>query len=304
MAREISRWRALANAAFVLATLALAGVGLVRVANRRWEWQPTFHARATFAQIGGLEAGARVRVQGIDAGVVEQIVAPTAPSQPVTLVLKIDAKLRPLVRSDALARIVTQGVVGAKVVEIVPGQADAIPLGDGGALRSEPPLEVADVLRDASRSLQKLDAVASDARKGLGEINAIAATIREGKGTMGRLVQDEEAYRKLLALSNRGERTLNDLDENLAALKRTWPFSRYFNSRAFFDRDQLLFQPGATRYSRILTADTLFEPGRSVLTPAGRRQLDEAGAWLKTLLKRNSEVVIAAFNDDARDEDR
>jgi phospholipid/cholesterol/gamma-HCH transport system substrate-binding protein len=287
----------------VFAILALAGFGMVRVAHRRWEWQRTFRARASFAQIGGLEAGGRVRVQGIDAGVVEQIVAPTAPGQPVTLALKIDAQLRPLVRTDALARIVTQGVVGAKVVEIVPGRADASPLAEGGTIRSEPPIEVADLLRDASRSIKNLDTVAIDARQGLGEINAIAATIRAGKGTMGRLVQDDEAYRKLLALSSRGERTLNDLDENLAALKRTWPFSRYFNDRAFFDRDRVLFQPGSIRFSRTLLADTLFEPGRSVLTPAGRRQLDDAGGWLKKLLRRNSEVVIAAFSDDTHDED-
>ena len=30
-----------------------------------------------------------------------------------------------------------------------------------------------------------------------------------------------------------------ELEENLAALKRTWPISRYFNDRAFYDRPVL-----------------------------------------------------------------
>ena len=57
MRRTIGRWRALANAGFVLAVLALAGFGMDQVASRQWRVQPTFHVRAEFATIGGLEVG-------------------------------------------------------------------------------------------------------------------------------------------------------------------------------------------------------------------------------------------------------
>src|SRR3954468_22968031 len=128
MRHEIGLVRALANAAVVLAILPRAGCGVVRFSARHWKWQETFRARAEFAAIGGLELGGQVRVQGIDAGAVEAIVPPPAPGRPVTLVLRLDARLRPLVRADATARIVPQGVVGAKVVEIAPGRPDAPPL--------------------------------------------------------------------------------------------------------------------------------------------------------------------------------
>lgn len=303
MQREIERWRALANAFFVLVVLALAVFGTMQVANRHWEWQATFHARARFASIGGLEVGSKVRVQGVSAGVVESIEAPEKPGGPVVLVLRIDAHLRPLVRADATARIVPQGVVGAKVVEIVPGKPDAPALAEGGVLQTEPPLELADLLQGASGALKRLDDVTVAARQGLGEVNSIAAGIREGKGSVGRLFQDDEAYRRLMALSSRGERTLTDLEENLAALKRTWPLSRYFNDRAFYDRDRVLFQPGAERESRVLREDELFEPGRSVLTAQGRRKLDEVAAWISKIRRPRSEVVIAAFTDDDRGDD-
>jgi phospholipid/cholesterol/gamma-HCH transport system substrate-binding protein len=202
-----------------------------------------------------------------------------------------------------VATIATQGVVGAKVVEIRPGRPDAPPLADSGSLRAETPIEVADLLKDAKDSLARLDAVTVAAREGLGEINSIAATIRQGKGTLGRLVQDEEAYRKLVALSDRGERTLTDLEENLAALKRTWPLSRYFDGRAFYDRDRVLYQPGAERESRTLAESDLFEPGRAVLTTDGRARLDEVASWFKKVKRPKSEVVIAAFTDADRGED-
>src|SRR5579864_4165083 len=132
MSSEIGRLRAFANAGFALVVLALAGYGMVQVAGRRWQWQETFRARAEFEQIGGLEVGDRVRVQGVNAGVVERVVPPSAPGSPVTILLRLDARLSPLVRADAVARIVTQGVVGAKAVEIVPGSPQAPPLAETG----------------------------------------------------------------------------------------------------------------------------------------------------------------------------
>ena len=80
MRREMTRWRAMANAVFVLAVLGLAGYGIRQVSSRNWAWQPTFHARAGFSTIGGIEVGAKVRVQGIDAGVVEAVEPPEAPA--------------------------------------------------------------------------------------------------------------------------------------------------------------------------------------------------------------------------------
>jgi phospholipid/cholesterol/gamma-HCH transport system substrate-binding protein len=250
-----------------------------------------------------LEVGHRVRVQGIDAGVVEGIEPPGKPGEPVTLVFRVDKKLHPLVRSDAVARIMTEGVVGAKVVEIIPGQANAPELAEGGLIAVERPVELADLLQDAHASLRRVDAVAQAAEHGLGEVNAIAASIRKGEGSVGKLVQDEEAYRKLVALSDRGERTLNDIEENLAALKRTWPLSRYFNDRAFFDRDRVLYHPGAERDSRAIREEDLFEPGRAVLTAAGRSQLDQVASWFKKVSRPKSEIVIAAFTDRATDQE-
>lgn len=301
MNREIGRGRALWNTTLVLAILAIAGFATVQVASRQWRVQKTYTVLVDFPRIGGLEEGQRVRIQGIDAGVVEGIVAPRAPGQPVRLVLRLDERLRPLVRADAQARIVTEGMVGSRAVEITPGKADAAPLGPSAVIAAEPPVEMNDLMREARKTLARVDAAAGAAAQGLTEINSIAANVRKGEGSLGKLIRDDQAYRKLVALSDRGERTLHDLEENLAALKRTWPLSRYFNERSFFDRDRVLFHPNAERDSRTLRESDLFEPGRAVLTAPGRTRLDEAAAWFKTVRRPNSEVVIAAFTDDDRD---
>ena len=303
MRRNISPWRAAVSVGFALTVLALAGFGIYQVAGRHWRVQPTFRVRAEFATIGGLQAGHRVRVQGIDAGVVEQVNAPGEPGRPVELVLRIDERLRPLVRSDAVARIISEGLVGAKVVELTPGRADAPPITDLGRIASERPIEMADVLRRASGSLERLEGLTNSAERGLTEINEIAGSIRRGEGSLGKLVRDEAIYRDLVALSRRGERALSSLEENLDALKQTWPISRYFDRRAYVDRERVLFQPGAQRNSRSFRADELFEPGRSVLTALGRTRLDAVARWCKQSSRPGTQVVIAAFTDDGRDED-
>lgn len=303
MLREIGRWRALANAGFVVAILALAGFGTAQVASRQWRLQKTFALHVDFASIGGVNVGQRVRLQGIDAGVVEHAIPPRAPGEPVHLVLRVDERLRPLIRSDAVARIVTEGVVGAKVVEIAPGRPDAPPLDAAATIRSERPLEMSEFLQEARASLGRLDAVAAAAEQGLHEINTIVASIRKGEGSLGKFVRDDEAYDRILSLSSHGERTLRDAEDNLEALKRTWPLSRYFNDRSFFDQDRLLYHPGAERDSRVVRESDLFEPGRAVLTAGGRRKLDSVAAWFQSVRRPGSEVVIAAFTDGQGDAD-
>ena len=304
MWRDLHRGRALLNALFVIAVFALAGFAIHQVAGRQWRVQKTFQLRAQFASIGGIDIGHRVRLQGIDAGVIESVVPPSAPGEPVGLIFRIDDGLRPLIRTDAVAKIVSEGVVGPKVVEIVPGRADAPALsGPHPSIASERPLEMSDLMKRAASSLDHLDAVTVAAEKGLEEINLIASAVRKGEGSLGKLVKEDEAYRKLVSLTDRGEKTLGELQDNLGAMKQTWPISRYFNNRAFFDKDRVLFHPGAVRDSRVIREEELFEPGRSTLTANGRRKLDEVGVWFNKAKRPTSEVVIAGFSDDPRDPD-
>ena len=109
MRRRPGGFRLLANAAFVSAVLGLAGFGLSQVARRQWRVQRTFFVRAEFSTIAGVTAGTRVRVQGIDAGLVETVVPPDTPGKDVLLVFRVDERLRGLVRSDAVARIASEG---------------------------------------------------------------------------------------------------------------------------------------------------------------------------------------------------
>ena len=250
MTQDDARHRPLASACsagFALTALALGSFGLYQVAGRQWRVQPTFHVRARFETISGLETGHRVRLQGIDAGVVEKVVPPQQPGGPVELVLRIDERLRALVRTDTVARIVSEGLVGAKLVELTPGKASSPQVADLDTIASEKPLELSELMQKAAASLARLDAATLAAEKGMGEVNAIVASVHNGEGSLGKLIRDETLHENLTELSHKSERALAALEDNMEALKETWPLSRYFERRAYADRERAVFQPGSAQ---------------------------------------------------------
>src|SRR5260370_35007615 len=105
MSPPLSRMQALLLGAVVLAGLAVAGAGLFAGGSRQWLWSDTFHVTVGFAQIRGVDAGTRVRVQGIEAGEVEAVEPPAAPGGEVLLRLRLDGRLRHLIRADASVQI-------------------------------------------------------------------------------------------------------------------------------------------------------------------------------------------------------
>lgn len=304
MRHDRHRWRTALSAAFLLGVLGMAGFGLYQLAGRRWRVQPTFNVRAQFQTIGGIEPGSRVRIQGMDAGVVERVIPPSSPGMPVELVFRLDEKLWHLIRSDATAKIMAQGFVGLKIVEIVPGLASTPLIEPSGLIRSENPPDLAEVLASARRSLDQLDKSVREAEHGIVAVNALIDSISRGEGSLGRLVRDDSLAKNLVSLSQKSERTLLDLQENLDAVKHTWPVSRYFDNRAYFDQERLLYQPNATKVRRSISVEDAFEPGRSVLTAEGKKQLDEVGRWCQSMSRPNSEVVIAAFSDEGASEEK
>ncbi|WP_165073443.1 MlaD family protein [Paludisphaera rhizosphaerae] len=304
MRASMGRWRLLANVGFAAVVLAVAGFGLFQVAHRRWQVQPTFHVRAQFDSVVGVEPGHRVRFQGIDAGLVEKVVPPARPGDPVELVLRIDENLHRLVREDTTARIALEGMIGARVVDLKPGLPDAPPAAEGSLIRSEPPADLADLMAKAGESLRRFDATAEQARQGLEHLAALSAEVREGKGSLGKLIKDDAVYNDLIALTHKGEKAVADLDENMLAVKQTWPISRYFDARSYYERDRVLYRPGSRKESRMLPASDLFEPGGALLTPLGKTRLDEVARWSQATGRKQAEVVVAAFTDPSDDPDK
>jgi phospholipid/cholesterol/gamma-HCH transport system substrate-binding protein len=89
-----------------------------------------YHVVANFGNIGSLKVRAPVRIAGVRVGAVKEIVLDMDRYQAkVTIQIVEDVKLP----SDSSARILTEGLLGANYIELVPG-VDEQRLGDGGMI--------------------------------------------------------------------------------------------------------------------------------------------------------------------------
>ncbi len=276
VSRALSHLQAVLLGVLVLTAVALATVGLFAVGSRQWLWSDTFHLRVAFHNIGGVEVGTRVRVQGIEAGEVDAIEPPITPGEAVHVRLRLDGRLRHLLRADATAQIVSEGMIGGKIVDVHPGTPAAEPMAENGQLASRPTSDLAEVLTQVRSTLHE---------------------VREGQGTLGKLVKDPEVYAALITVLQQSHQTLTSIQQDADALKRLPVVRSYVE-----DPQALLVRPDCERNRRCFAEAELFEPGRAVLTTEGRRRLGEVAPWLAGLKHKGSEVVVVAYADPRTDD--
>jgi phospholipid/cholesterol/gamma-HCH transport system substrate-binding protein len=225
--------RSIGVGAFVLGGVLLFAVALFLIGNRRMLFADSFTAYAEFRSISGIQVGSGVRVEGMDAGEVKDIVVPPDPAAPFRLRLQVREDLHPLVRRDSVATIQTQGLVGAQFVQIGAGSKTSPRVSDGGLIRSREPLEFSDLLQQMSDTITQVNATiavlrdnieqtigtiqhtALDTSKLIRDVSDDVGTmsksgarifadaqqlliaVRAGRGTVGRLFTDDQMYRDL-----------------------------------------------------------------------------------------------------------
>jgi phospholipid/cholesterol/gamma-HCH transport system substrate-binding protein len=248
---------------------------LFAVGSRGWFGSEPLHVRVGFHEIRGVELGTRVRIQGIDAGEVVEIVPPDSPDAPVVLRLSLKKEYRQLVRASSTVQIVSEGMLGGKVLEIHRGKPrhdhPDEPAVENALLESEPTTELADVLGQVKQTLQGIQA---------------------GDGTLGKLARDPQAYDALLALLEQGRDTMVSIGQGADAVKHMPVVRDYVE-----DPTSLLVRPNCERNRQYFAEEELFEAGRAVLTAQGRQHLDKLAPWLEGMKHKGSEVVIVAYAD-------
>ncbi len=274
MSRSLS-WKQALLLGLVTLLAASGGIsGLFMIGDRRSQWGESFYLTVGFPRIQGVEVGTRVRVLGVDAGEVAAVEPPATPGDPVVLRLRIASRLAQLIRSDATVEIASEGVIGGKVLEILPGSKTAAVVEPGAML--------------ASRATPDLNDV-------LGQVQSTLASIKDGNGTLGKLISDPEAYLGIVSAVKQSEQTLTSVQQSVDAFKRMPVVRGYVE-----DPMALLVRPNAERNRQVFTPEDLFEHDRAVLTEQGQQRLNDLAPWLLGLKHKGSDVVVASYADPHR----
>ena len=241
---------------FVLLGVMLFAAGLFLIGDRRMLFDETFRVYAEFRQVAALDTGAKVRVAGVDAGEVEEIRVPAGPSGRFRVRMRVRSDLRPLIRTDSIASIQNDGLVGNKFVQIQTGSDSAPEVTEQGTIQSREPFDIADLMLSMSETIvtvnkmlaevqtgvmQALTAVSSTATdaqvlmKSMGgevrtllasatrvgaDLNTIVGQVRQGRGTVGRLIYDEALYgnvKRMMADAEKAVATVRQASDDARA---------------------------------------------------------------------------------------
>src|ERR1039457_4915103 len=278
--------------AFIVVTLAVLAGGVFIIGSKEYLFRSTYQLKAQFDNVAGLAEGADVQVGGVHSGTVTGIMLPTRPGDRVSVVMELAKSTRAIIKHDSVASIQTEGLLGNQYLAISFGSAAQADITDGEIIRSEPPLEIADLLKKASGILDGSQQAIQNATLATAHLNSVSGKIDAGQGTVGALVNDKQLYTNLEQTTTTLQATMvqaqtgvTDFQENMEALKHNFLLSGYFKKRGYESSADLSanriggLPQGAPAKAFSYTVKQLFD-GRDSAKLKNQKSLNSCGEFL------------------------
>jgi phospholipid/cholesterol/gamma-HCH transport system substrate-binding protein len=164
-------------------TLGLAiFIGAIYLVGRKENiFGSTIEISAVFQNVQGLRVGDRVRLSGIEIGTVNQI--GFLSDNRVWVDMALEAGPAGFVKVDSRATVANEGLMGAKVVMILPGTPGAPPVEENDTLATVELVDIDDIMREVKSSSENITRVTS-------ELISITEKINRGEGVFGTIFTD------------------------------------------------------------------------------------------------------------------
>lgn len=173
---------------FVLIGLVLFAFTIYYVGMQKNLFGSTFRLKSNFKNVSGLEVGNNVRFSGINVGTVSEIELITDSSVVVNLLIKDD--VQQFIKTDAIASIGSDGLMGDKVLTISPGINSRNTVKDNDQIASKAPIDMEDVMVSIKKSVDNASIIT-------GQIAEFSYKMNHGNGTLSKLISDEEFAKSL-----------------------------------------------------------------------------------------------------------
>jgi len=166
---------------FVSVTVVLFITGIYFIGEKQQLFSRTFHISGVFKDISGLQIGNNVRFSGINVGIVEDIEQVTDTS--VRVDMQIEEKAQKFMKKDVKAIIGSDGLMGNKIMIILPGATSKEKLANNDVIHTTQPVSLDDIFVKVKVTSDNLADITSN-------LSTITASVSQGKGTIGKLLMD------------------------------------------------------------------------------------------------------------------
>jgi len=158
---------------FVLGGLLFLVLLLYMIGKNRSLFGSTYVLKAKFDNVQGLVAGNNVRFSGIQAGTVKRVKILSDTVIEVTMI--IDTKMEPIIRKNAIVSIGTDGLVGNKVVNIIPAREPALLAEEGDVLVSKKSVNTDEMMQTLYKTNNDIAEIAANLKTTVQQINNSSA---------------------------------------------------------------------------------------------------------------------------------
>ena len=196
---------------FTAVGIAILVIGIFIIGSRKNMFSDTFSIYGTFRNVGGLMVGNNVRFAGINVGTVEEIVIEN--DTMVHVDMRLQSRLKAFLRSDAVASIGSDGLMGDKLVMIAPGQASTEMLKDGSRIVTVNPI-------DFDKIIGRIANVATNAEVITASLASISSQISGGKGSLGKLIYTDDLQKGLVGTVNSAKETMESAHDAIKSVKK------------------------------------------------------------------------------------
>ncbi|HTH55194.1 MAG TPA: MlaD family protein [Cyclobacteriaceae bacterium] len=166
---------------FVSVAVAFFIIGIYFVGQRQHLFSNTFRISGIFSDINGLQVGDNVRFSGINVGIISEIRQVT--DSTVSVDMTIAESSRQFMKRNVKALIGSDGLMGNKIIQIIPGTADQKELSDNDVIETTQPISIDEIMFKIKVTVDNTALISND-------LSAMMLNVREGKGTIGKLVMD------------------------------------------------------------------------------------------------------------------
>ena len=214
---------------FVLVSLLLLLALIFVISKQKKLFADTFLVKVQFKNIAGTKEGNFVRFAGINIGTVETI--QIINDSTVQLELNIEKNVQPYIKSDAVASIGSDGLMGDKLILISAGNSGSAPVKNGSVLQGNNPLNVDKVLNNLAKVTDNAIAITDG-------LAIIVAKVNSGKGSIGRLLSDdkladnmEKTIQTAKVTASNISKTAATVNENMEAAQHSFLLKGYFKKK-------------------------------------------------------------------------
>lgn len=158
---------------FVLTGLLLLIITLYIIGKNKGLFSDSFELKTHFRAVNGLVTGNNVRFAGIDVGVVKSVVFLN--DTVIEVSMDIETKMRNIIRSNALTHLGTDGLIGNRVLNIMPARGAAAPTAkDGDLLPSKEEISTDAMLETLHQTNKNIAVISEELRIAVHRIGSSA----------------------------------------------------------------------------------------------------------------------------------